>query len=257
MSSKNSWKWLSGSPKIGVDMIAIPGIFFPFVLLSFVTQYARYGLVFLIGVYSLSAVLRCKPKRLIKRLRVSKSKTATPIWRKKVVMSLLAGFVFSQPLMSDTARAEFRVIGVKQMMAEQESRYEEANTIERKYDVKGVGRDVHLNKLLSSVLTAPWGVRFLSDELKDISISWAAPDGITERALIADISRRYGLSFMASESEFLYYVDWDVDGVCDESHNTAIKEAELVDKNNVGVDVPARRPVHTGRDKIQSQRYVC
>jgi hypothetical protein len=257
MREKQSWKWLSIWPKMGVDMVAIPGVFFPFVLLSFVSEIARYITMFMICFYGLASVMGCKPARLLRRLTVSKTKSATPIWRKKVVMSLLAGFLFTQPVTMSEAMAEFRVIGVKQMMEEEDRAYTDADKRVVTYDIKGVGRDIKLDALLKTLLKTPWGIKYLSDELKDISISWAAPQGTTERALLADIARRYGLSFMASESEFLYYIGWDVDGVCDAPQKIAVDEANTIDKYNPGGDVPARRPIHTGRDKIQESRYVC
>lgn len=257
MSQKQNWKWLSIWPKMGVDMIAIPGVFFPFLLLSFVSAAARYATIFMIFTYGLSSLMGCKPSRLIRRLTVSKSKSATPIWRKRIITGLLAGFLFTQPIIPNKAMAEFRVIGVKQMMEERDAAHKIAEKRVVTYDIKGVGRDVKLDALLKSFLKSPWAVRYLSDELKDISISWAAPNGTTERALLADIARRYGLSFMASESEYLYYVEWDVDGVCDAPQQRAIDEANSIDQYNPGGDVPARRPVHTTRDKIQESRYVC
>lgn len=257
MNEKQNWKWLSVWPKMGVDMIAVPGVFFPFVLLSFVSETARYITLFMICYYGLASVLGCRPARLIRRITVSKAKSATPIWRKKIVMSLLAGFLFLQPLLPNKAVAEFRVIGVKEMMAERDKAHQAAEKPIRTYDIKGVGRDIKLGALLKILLKQPWGVRYLSDELKDVSISWAAPEGTTERALLADIARRYGLSFLASESEYIYYVDWDVDGVCNIPHQLIIDEANTIDKYNPGGDVPVRRPVHTDRDKIQESRYVC
>ena len=139
--------------------------------------------------------------------------------------------------------------------------------------LKLTGTDMKKLKLIDGIIQEPIGgahsdregafeavknqILSAFDELKDLSISWAAPNGTTERALIADVARRYGLSFMASESEYIYYVDWDVEGVCEKSQTEVVDEALLIDKNNPGLDVSARRPVYTSRDKLQESRYVC
>lgn len=221
----NHWRMSAKWPGVGVGKFKIWSSvmllyifgFFMSGIIPFIMDIAFYTLIFnLICIVKKMNVINITRSFLQKF--GYKEKATVSVWNKRTILSI--AFMC---MISPVSFAYYTVI-----IPPAEEKLDQYEISGLPYIEKNAyGHDVRLSDFIQMFLPESVLPVYINSELKDLRINWRTTDRAYLDVVLADVSRRYDVSFMWQASAGNLIIDW-ADGTCDKAiKESAIKYKEL------------------------------